>query len=90
MKSRIMIAAVALTLASCSGKEKTVDFPVVDAPNTTSAIIEKVELTDSVTNVYIRGYHRPKWWIRIVPETYLLADGKRYESIGADGIELGK
>ena len=90
MKSRIMIAAVALTLASCCGKEKTVDFPVVDAPNTTSAIIEKVELTDSVTNVHIRGYHRPKWWIRIVPETYLLADGKRYESIGADGIELGK
>ena len=91
MKGKIIfLAAVASALLSgCRNKERTIEFPAVDAPNTTSAIIEKVELTDSVTNVYIRGYHRPKWWIRIVPETYLLADGKKYEVIGSEGIELG-
>ena len=91
MKGKIIfLAAVASALLSgCCNKERTIEFPAVDAPNTTSAIIEKVELTDSVTNVYIRGYHRPKWWIRIVPETYLMADGKKYEIIGSEGIELG-
>ena len=91
MKGKIIfLAAVASALLSgCCNKERTIEFPAVDAPNTTSAIIEKVELTDSVTNVHVRGYHRPKWWIRIVPETYLMADGKKYEIIGSEGIELG-
>ena len=91
MKQKIAILSITASclLTGCCPKERTVEFPAVDAPNTTSAIIEKVELTDSVTNVHIRGYHRPKWWIRIVPETYLLADGKKYEVIGSEGIELG-
>ena len=92
MKKKIAILSIIASclLTGCCPKERTVEFPAVDAPNTTSAIIEKVELTDSVTNVHIRGYHRPKWWIRIVPETYLIADGKKYEIIGSEGIELGK
>lgn len=90
MKQNIIIATVLamLALISCVTGPKTVEFPVVEAPTTTSIIIEKVELTDTVTSLHIRGYHRPGWWIRIVSETYLMADGKKYEMTGADGIKL--
>ena len=53
MKGKIIfLAAVASALLSgCCNKERTIEFPAVDAPNTSSAIIEKVVLTDIVTNV---------------------------------------
>ena len=43
MKGKIIfLAAVASALLSgCCNKERTIDFPAVDAPNTTSAIFEK-------------------------------------------------
>ena len=44
MKGKIIfLAAVASALLSgCRNKERTIEFPAVDATNTTSAIIEKV------------------------------------------------
>lgn len=88
MKQNIIITSVIaiLALVSCVTGPKTVEFPLVETPATTSIIIEKVELTDTVTSLHISGYHRLGWWIRIVSETHLLADGKKYEMTGADGI----
>ena len=91
MKRRIFICMVAtIAIAACTPKEKTVDFPAVGATNTDYIIIEKVEMTDSLTSLHIRGYHFPGWWIKIVKDTYLEADGQKYEMLGADGIRLGK
>ena len=75
-------------MAACAPKEKVVDFPTVEATTTISIIIEKVELTDSVTRLHIRGYHRPGWWIRVAPETHLMADGVRYDMTGAEGVVI--
>jgi len=88
MKQNIIItsAIAILALASCVTGPKTVDFPIVETPMTTSIIIEKVELTDTVTSLHIRSYNRPGWWIKIISETHLLADGKKYEMTGAEGI----
>ena len=63
MKQNIIITSVIaiLALVSCVTGPKTVEFPVVETPATTSIIIEKVELTDTVTSLHIRGYHRPGW-----------------------------
>lgn len=84
----MIITSVIMMLAavSCVTGPKTVDFPVVGTPKTTSIIIEKVELTDTVTSLHIRSYNRPGWWIRIVSETHLVADGQEYEMTGTEGI----
>ena len=88
MKRRIFICMVAtIAIAACTPKEKTVDFPTVDAPSTTSIIIEKVEMTDSLTTLHLRGYNQPGWWINVVPETHLMADGKTYEMVGTERCE---
>ena len=54
-----MCTVAALVITACAPDEKTVDFPTVDAPATTSIIIEKVEMTDSLTTLHMRGYNRP-------------------------------
>lgn len=87
MKRITAIAAAALLLAACGPKERTIDFPTVEAATTTSIIIEKVEMTDSLTILHMRGYNRPGWWINVVPETHLIADGKSYEMVGTERCE---
>ena len=87
---RIALVTAVIMMAACSPKSKTVNFPIVEASTTNSIIIEKAELTDSVTRLHIRGYHRPGWWIKVAPETHLMADGVRYDMIGAEGVVIDK
>lgn len=86
----LLLALVFAVCAACAPKPKTVTFPAIEAATTTSLIIERVELTDSVTTLAIRGYHLPKYWIKVAPETRLIADGKEYEMVGAEGVTPGK
>ena len=88
MKRIALVCTVAaMAAAACTPKQRTVDFPTVDAPATTSIIIEKVEMTDSLTTLHMRGYNRPGWWINVVPETHLVAEGKTYEMVGTERCE---
>ena len=87
MKKLIICIAAAIALAACGPKERTIDFPAVEAATTTSIIIEKVELTDSLTTLHMRGYNHPGYWINVVPETHLTADGKTYEMVGTERCE---
>ena len=50
MKRILPIALLLMT--ACAPKEKTIDFPLVEASNTSSLVIEKVEMTDSEFNKY--------------------------------------
>ena len=86
MKVRGLILAFLLFAGACTPKEKTIDFPTVEASGTTSLIIEKVEMTDSLTSLHMRGYNLPGYWIKIVSETHLVADGQIYEMVGTEGI----
>ena len=90
MCAKRILPILMVLIVACAPKERTVDFPAVGATNTDNIIIEKVEMTDSLTSLHIRGYHFPGWWIKIVKDTYLEADGQKYEMLGADGIRLGK
>lgn len=81
---------ISFVMTGCGNKPRSVDFPIVGASTTNSIIIEKAELTDSVTRLHIRGYHRPGWWIRVDPKTHLMADGIRYDMTGAEGIVINK
>ena len=88
MKVKVLIPAFLLLAGACTPKEKTIDFPTVEASTTTSIIIEKVEMTDSLTTLHMRGYNLPGYWIKVVSETHLEADGKSYEMVGTEGINV--
>ena len=87
MKVKVLIPVFLLLAGACTPKEKTIDFPTVEASTTTSIIIEKVEMTDSLTTLHMRGYNLPGYWIKVVSETHLEADGKSYEMVGTEGID---
>ena len=88
MKVRGLILAILLLAGACTPKEKTINFPTVEASTTTSVIIEKVEMTDSLTTLHMRGYNLPGYWIKVVSETHLETDGKSYEMVGTEGINV--
>ena len=45
-------------------------------------------MTDSLTTLHMRGYNLPGYWIKVVSETHLEADGKSYEMVGTEGINV--
>lgn len=85
-------ALMVLILASCSSpKPRTVENPPIAASNGISSIdITKVELNDSATVLYLHATYRPGWWIRLAKESHIVADGKDYPVVKAEGIELGE
>ena len=80
------LLALAALLASCSGGNKTADYPLVEATNTQTIDIARVELTDTATIIRTDAYYQPNYWICISSESYLRAEGKRYRLTGAEGI----
>lgn len=50
--------------------------------------IRKVEARASGTTVSFRYYSHKEWWFRIVKDSYLEANGKKYKLTAADGITL--
>lgn len=84
----ILLAVV--SVACSSPKERTIDLPAITTANTSSIDILAVDMTDSATVLHMRGYHRPNYWIKIVPETYLEADGVQYHLVSADSIVPGE
>lgn len=81
------IAAVTLFAASCAQPDKTIEHPFIEAANTMSLDIAKVELSDTATVLHTDAYYRPHYWIKISSESYLLADGKKYALKGTEGIQ---
>jgi len=92
MKIRKLIGAVALAILpfailSCSKPgPRVVDYPIVNYANTRTIDITQVELTDSATILKIDASFIPGYWIKIVSDSYLQADGKKYALTDAEGI----
>ncbi len=86
----LMAASAVLAATSAVQAQKVVDSPYIESASSSSIDIERVTLTDSVTVLDMHGYYRPHMWIRIVPETVLMAGGKAYAARDAKGAELGK
>ena len=53
-----------------------------------SLLIQKVDANASSTTVSFRYYGHKDYWFRIVKESYLEANGKKYMLTAADGIKL--
>ncbi|MBE6303637.1 MAG: redoxin domain-containing protein [Bacteroidales bacterium] len=93
MKQKILFSiVVTLLLAACTNTNgnKVVEFPLIEAANTTVFKIEKVELTDTATVLNVRGIHRPHYWIKFSSSVHLVAQDKEYKLIGSEGIEPDK
>ena len=82
--------AVAVLLGACTRTNKVVEFPLVGASNTTSIVIERIELTDTATVLTVRGFSRPNDWIRVPSYTHLVADGKEYKLLSGIDVEIDK
>lgn len=89
MKIQLFVASLLLSgclLFGCVPRERVVENPLIEASNTMTLDIPRVELTDSATVLRMQAYFQPHYWIRIDGGSYLSAGGRKYRLIGADGI----
>ena len=85
------LAGLSAILVACNQSgPRMVDYPFINFANTTSIDIVKVDLNDSSTVLTIDANYLPNYWIRIAPETKLVANGVDYNLTGADGIVPGE
>jgi len=89
MKNLLLtICAFGALAAGCTPQNRTVKDPFIEAANTETLDIAEVCLSDTATVLRMEAYYRPKYWIRIASDTYLLADGVKYPVTGTEGIRL--
>ena len=72
------------------GQTRVIEQPAFDTWNSTTLEIDRIELSDTATVFYVDAFFRPHYWIQIVKETTLQADGKSYPIRSAEGITLSE
>ena len=72
------------------GNDVVVENPPFSVRNSKTLEIDKIEISDSETMLYITAYNKPKNWIRIDKGTYIRVNGEKYLIKSAKGIELAK
>lgn len=87
-KTILTLLLVAVTISAQAQQKKVVEQPPAMFANNTAVEINKVTLSDTETVLDVNAYFRPGYWIRIVSDTYLLADGKKYMVRTGEGITL--
>ena len=94
MKTKHLIGAIftlLLILSACTNNRGVVERPAFIARNTGALEIEKVELSDTATVLYIKAFYTPKQWIKIDPNSFLTDNrGKQYTIQATEGIVLGE
>ena len=87
----IFIALIML-LALTASAQRTVENPTVGARSMgacTGFFIDKIELKDNATKLYLTNYHGYKeGWFRIASGTTLRAGDKKWQVTSAEGIDL--
>jgi len=90
LRSALMLMALML-LVGCSKDNRVIEKPVFLASNKNAIEVSKVTLTDSTTVLDIFARYRPKYWIKIDPNSFLTDDkGQTYPLSQGVGIEPGK
>jgi thiol-disulfide isomerase/thioredoxin len=88
MKHGLYLLMFLLCGTGLQAQDRVVEQPAFDAWSSTTLEIDKIALSDTATVFYIDAYFRPKYWIQVVKETTLRADGKTYPIKTGDGITL--
>ncbi len=84
----LLIALLTMTSGPLKAQTKTVELPPASFANTRSLEIAKVTLSDTATVLDVEAFYRPDYWIRVVSDSYLYADGKKYMIRSGQGIDL--
>ena len=87
-KHFLLIALLIIAVGTAKSQTKTVELPGAAFTNTQTIEIGKVMLSDTATVIDVEAFFRPGFWIRIVSDSYLQADGKKYMIRTGEGIEL--
>lgn len=89
-KFRILfVFFIGLSFLQCQERgDRLIERPVYGLQNTTTLEIDKIQLTDSATVLYVDAYFYPNYWIRIDSGTYIVAQGKKYFITGSENIVL--
>ncbi|MDR1120755.1 MAG: redoxin family protein [Dysgonamonadaceae bacterium] len=84
----LLLASFTVTQA----KERVVQLPFYAASTAgTSMEIRQIVLSDTATVFFIETYYKPKNWIRIAEDSYLITnDGKKYPIRSSVDISLGE
>lgn len=90
MKQILSLLIAIVCCATLQAKERIVKLPAFDAWSTTTLEIQQIVLNDTATVLYVDAFFRPHNWIKIAGESYLQADGKKYNILSGVGMEPDK
>jgi len=91
MKKLITLTLCITGLLSCSQKRPSViERPAFDVWSSGTLEIDKIEMSDTATILYIDAYYEPYYRIRIAGETYIRKSGTNDKLLisGSEGINL--
>ena len=70
------------------GMAETISGPKQDNSANLSLAVRHIDVSSESTTVAFRYYGKKDYWFRIVGDSYLAADGKKYKVTTADGIKF--
>ena len=90
MKTKQWIGIIFTSLVVLSGCTKSnrgvVEFPAFVARNTDYLNIQKIEVSDTATVLYMKVFYTPNNWIRINSTSFLVDNkGKQYPILSTEG-----
>ncbi len=87
-----LLTFIFLLLSLTISAQRTIENPVIGGRSMgtcTGFFIDKIELSDNATKLYMTNYHGYKeGWFRIASTTTLRAGGKQWKVTSAEGIDL--
>ncbi len=88
MKTIKALFILMLAATSIYAQQRVVELPAALFTNTHTVEIAKVTLSDTETILDIEAFYHPGYWIKIVSDSYLQADGQKYMIRSGNGIDL--
>ena len=88
----LLLILTTFILALAASAQRTIENPVIGARSSgacTGIFIDKIELSDKATKVFMTNYHGYKeGWFQMASTTSLRAGDKRWTILSAEGIDL--
>ena len=84
----LLVALLSVTTGALQAQTKSVALPPAAYANTRSVEIASVTLSDTATVLDVEAFYTPGNWVRIVSDSYLQADGKKFMIRSGEGIDL--
>jgi thiol-disulfide isomerase/thioredoxin len=78
------------SLCAITAKNKVIENPAYEAKSTGIYNIEKIELTDTSTRIYVHNTFIPHWWVQFGKEDSIVdcKTGKVFRPIGIEGAKF--